>query len=152
MAALRRLAAPALLLALAALVWGGALRVPYHYDDYDNILSDDATRAPAALWQRLRHGVRPLLRLSYFLDPLVFPILLAIGRPRRGALAAALSLAAAVGAGLLLSPRYQHLLRYSLELRGPLDALRINAAALPVLLSLWACPSALSIEHGFAAE
>src|SRR5262249_45619432 len=48
--------------------WGWALRGGFHYDDFDNILHDGATQHPGALFGRLLHGVRPLLRASYALD------------------------------------------------------------------------------------
>ena len=68
MSALRRASWPAALAALTLVTWAGVLRVPFHFDDYPTIVLDPATRDPAELWWRLSHGVRPLLRLSFFLD------------------------------------------------------------------------------------
>jgi hypothetical protein len=86
---------------------------------------------------------------------LVFPALLLLwewtrpgaGRVPRGVIA----MAGVAAAGLLLllatSPRYRALAAFSLALRDPLETLVVNLHALPVMLSLWVRPWALSIEH-----
>lgn len=258
---LRRLLPAALLLAVTLASWAGALQVPLHFDDYDNLLNDEATRDLGALRQRLHRGVRPLLRVSFFVDhalfgddprgghavnlalhcgtvllvwalarrrlgeaaalcaaavfavqpahaevvaylsgrstglmsalllaallcferadaargrrrilgalaaaalalaacltkevALVFPLLLLVWRPQRSRAAAwALLLAAATAVLLALSPRYRYLAGFALDLRGPLEALRVNLGALPLQLSLWLRPTALSVDHGLAA-
>lgn len=48
---------------------------------------------------------------------------------------------------LLFSPRYRELLSFSLSLRSPLDSLEHNLVALPITLTLWFRPWALSVEH-----
>jgi tetratricopeptide (TPR) repeat protein len=251
-------AGPFLLVALTLGAWGGVLGVPFHYDDFANVILDDATRDPAAWWERMSSGVRPLLRTSYLADhalfgldsrgyhatnlalhvatvlgvwalarrrlaselaallaaatfavqpahaevvayvsgrstglmtallvaalvaherareapgrrraawhiasaalavaacltkevALVFPALLAVWetRPARSVLVA-IGLAVAVGVLLALSPRYQALAAYSLDLRGPLESLLVNLAAVPIMVSLWLRPGALSVDH-----
>lgn len=60
MTALRRAWPPAALVALTVVAWAGVWAVPFHFDDYPNLLLDPATRDAAALGSRLAHGVRPL--------------------------------------------------------------------------------------------
>jgi protein O-mannosyl-transferase len=85
---------------------------------------------------------------------LVFPLLLLLwgtvgerrpGLGRRLAPFAAVALALAIGLSAI--PRYRTLAAWSLEERSPLQALAVNASALPFQLSLWVRPDALSIEH-----
>jgi hypothetical protein len=59
----------------------------------------------------------------------------------------AIASVAAMTAMLLLSPRYRELLAFSLSLRSPLDAMLHNIVALPINVSLWFSPWALSVEH-----
>jgi hypothetical protein len=47
---------------------------------------------------------------------------------------------------LALLPRQRHLAEFSLQVRGPLEALRGNLHALTAILSLWARPWAISID------
>jgi len=48
--------------------WAPVLDGGFRYDDYGNVLLDPATQDGAALLARLPQGVRPLTRISYFLD------------------------------------------------------------------------------------
>jgi tetratricopeptide (TPR) repeat protein len=57
-----------LVTAVALAAWVPALAGGFRYDDFRNVVHDPATRDGAALLGRLPHGVRPLTRLSYFLD------------------------------------------------------------------------------------
>jgi hypothetical protein len=62
-----------LLLILAAVAaWAPALAGEFQYDDVRNIVFDPATAGGAALLERLANGFRPLLRLSYVLDHLLW--------------------------------------------------------------------------------
>jgi hypothetical protein len=62
-----------LLLLLAVLAaWAPALGGEFQYDDLRNIVFDPATAGGAALIERLANGFRPLLRLSYVLDHLLW--------------------------------------------------------------------------------
>lgn len=265
-----------LAVALAALAWAGVPWGTFQFDDFLNVVRDPATTDPAALLERLRHGLRPLTRLSYFADArlfglhaagfltvnlllhlvtaalvfalarrraatlaaflaalffalqpanaevvayvsgrstglmtplllaglllydrgrrvgaylffalaclakevaLIFPLLLLaweatrgkgeLSRPReisgRGAHSSAwrqpivretciaLLLAGAIVAALLLRDGYQSILSYSIELRPLLENLLANARAIPIMLSLWARPWALSADHDFDA-
>ena len=47
---------------------------------------------------------------------------------------------------LALLPRQRHLVEFSLQVRGPLDALRGNLHAATAILSMWARPWAISID------
>lgn len=104
----------ALVLAAALVAWAPALAGGFRYDDYSNVVRDPATSDGAALLARLPAGVRPLTRISYFLDhaiagmsPRIFlatnlalhlaasGLLFALARRRLGSLAAA-ALAAAL--------------------------------------------------------
>jgi hypothetical protein len=256
---IRRASGAALVAVLTLAIWHGVLVAPFHYDDFANVVLDEATRDAGAFRDRLAVGVRPLTRASHFVDhalwgfdprghhlgnlalhvatvlgvwalarrrlegdlgptlaaavfavqpahaevvayvsgratglmtallvaalvaherarrapawhaasaalafaaclakevALVFPLLLAIwemGRPRdaarRRALACALALALATTALLACSPRYRALLGHSLDLRTPFEALAVGLCAVPVLVSLWLRPWALSIDH-----
>jgi protein O-mannosyl-transferase len=44
----------------------------FQFDDFGNVVRDPATSELAVLAERLIHGVRPLTRLSYFLDAQLF--------------------------------------------------------------------------------
>ena len=67
-----RRAAP-LVLALVSLgAWCLVLRGAFQYDDLPTIVRDPATRDVHALLGRLVTGVRPLTRLSFFLDAALF--------------------------------------------------------------------------------
>jgi protein O-mannosyl-transferase len=62
-----------LLLALiSAVAWGLVVLGSFQYDDITTIVRDASTRGGAALVERLLTGVRPLTRLSYFLDAELF--------------------------------------------------------------------------------
>ena len=60
------------LILLTVLVWGGVLGGAFQFDDFPIIVRDPATVDPWALLSRLATGIRPLLRLSYFLDHLLW--------------------------------------------------------------------------------
>lgn len=47
---------------------------------------------------------------------------------------------------ILLLPRHRELIEFSLQVRGPLEALRGNAVALPSILRFWALPWEVSID------
>lgn len=66
----------------------------FQFDDFGNVVRDPATSELGALAERLTHGVRPLTRLSYFLDAQLF------GLEAAGFLAA--NLALHVAASLLV--------------------------------------------------
>ena len=61
-----------LVMVLATLVWGGVPWGAFQFDDFLNVVRDPATTEPAALMERLQHGLRPLTRLSYFVDAHIF--------------------------------------------------------------------------------
>ena len=60
------------LVVLTALAWGGVLGGAFQFDDFPTIVRDPATVDFWALLVRLSTGIRPLLRLSYFLDHLLW--------------------------------------------------------------------------------
>src|SRR5207253_8352456 len=60
--------AVALVAAVALIAWLGVLWVPFHFDDFPTLLRDPATSDVHEFADRLFHGVRPLLRASFFLD------------------------------------------------------------------------------------
>jgi hypothetical protein len=60
------------LVLLTVLVWGGVLGGAFQFDDFPIIVRDPATVDPWALLSRLATGIRPLLRLTYFLDHLLW--------------------------------------------------------------------------------
>jgi hypothetical protein len=60
--------APLLLVAVSGIAWGGVPSGVFQFDDFANVVRDPATSDSAALLARLGVGVRPLTRLSYFLD------------------------------------------------------------------------------------
>jgi hypothetical protein len=57
-----------LALAVTAIAWGAVPWGTFQFDDFRNVVQDPATTDVAALAERLPHGLRPLTRLSYFLD------------------------------------------------------------------------------------
>jgi hypothetical protein len=85
---------------------------------------------------------------------LVFPLLLLVWEAfaeRRPGLVRRMAPLSAVALALTLClaaiPRYRALVAWSLAQRSPIEALAINAAALPFQLSLWVRPAMLSVEH-----
>jgi hypothetical protein len=85
---------------------------------------------------------------------LVFPLLLLAWAATRGQavdrrwIAAYAMVGVALGLALLvLSTRYRTLAAFSLSLRSPWEALRLNARVVPEALSLWLRPQSLSIRH-----
>jgi tetratricopeptide (TPR) repeat protein len=90
---------------------------------------------------------------------LVFPALVVIWeatrdtpRPRRAIVrdvAWYAGIAVAVGALLLALANYRAILGYSMELRPVLDNVLANGRAIPIMLSLWLRPWALSPDHDF---
>ncbi len=78
---------------------------------------------------------------------LVFPLLVWLyERDPRAALRLALP-ALGILAALVAVPRYRELAAWSLAAHDPFAALAQNASALPLQLSLWLRPWALSVEH-----
>lgn len=57
-----------LAIAATAIAWGAVPWGTFHFDDFRNVVRDPATTDVAVLVERLPHGLRPLTRLSYFLD------------------------------------------------------------------------------------
>lgn len=57
-----------LAIAATAIAWGAVPWGRFHFDDFRNVVRDPATTDVAVLLERLPHGLRPLTRLSYFLD------------------------------------------------------------------------------------
>jgi protein O-mannosyl-transferase len=55
-------------IALTAIAWGAVPWGTFQFDDFRNVVRDPATTDVAVLLERLPHGLRPLTRLSYFLD------------------------------------------------------------------------------------
>ena len=53
---------------VTAVAWGAVPWGTFHFDDFRNVVQDPATTDIAALVERVPHGLRPLTRLSYFLD------------------------------------------------------------------------------------
>jgi hypothetical protein len=60
------------IVALTLIAWGGVPWGVFQFDDFQNVVRDAATTDPAALAERLLHGLRPLTRLSYFFDAHLF--------------------------------------------------------------------------------
>jgi tetratricopeptide (TPR) repeat protein len=246
------------LVAATLIAWGGAPWGTFQFDDFNNVVRDPATTHVTALFERLPHGLRPLTRLSYFVDAHVFGlraagflsinlilhlatvlVVFALARRRLDVVAACLAAlvfslqpanaeviayvsgrstglmtplllgglllhdrgrrgwalglfllaclakevalvfpvlvlaweatrtesrrgvtrelcgyaiaAGAMGVVLLALANYRSILGYSLELRPMLDNLLANGRAVPVTLSLWARPWALSPDHDFVA-
>jgi tetratricopeptide (TPR) repeat protein len=54
------------------IAWGGVPWGTFQFDDFGNVVRDPATSELAALAARLTTGVRPLTRISYFLDAQLF--------------------------------------------------------------------------------
>ena len=61
-----------LALAVTAIAWGAVPWGTFQFDDFRNVVRDPATTEFAALAERLPHGLRPLTRLSYFLDAQIY--------------------------------------------------------------------------------
>jgi hypothetical protein len=61
-----------LLILLTLIVWGQVPWGSFQFDDFTNIVRDPATTNAASLIERLFHGLRPLTRISYFLDAKLF--------------------------------------------------------------------------------
>lgn len=57
-----------LAIALTAVAWGAVPWGTFQFDDFRNVVRDPATTDFAVLVERLPYGLRPLTRLSYFLD------------------------------------------------------------------------------------
>jgi protein O-mannosyl-transferase len=57
-----------LAIAVTAIAWSAVPWGTFHFDDYRNVVRDPATTDFAVLLERLPHGLRPLTRLSYFVD------------------------------------------------------------------------------------
>ena len=64
-------ALPALIL-FTALSWALVPWGTFQFDDFLNVVRDPATTDATALIERLHHGLRPLTRLSYFIDAQLF--------------------------------------------------------------------------------
>jgi protein O-mannosyl-transferase len=57
-----------LAIAVTAIAWGAVPWGTFQFDDFRNVVRDPATTDVAVLLERLPHGLRPLTRLSYFID------------------------------------------------------------------------------------
>lgn len=57
-----------LAIAVTAIAWGAVPWGTFQFDDFRNVVRDPANTDVAVLLERLPHGLRPLTRLSYFLD------------------------------------------------------------------------------------
>ena len=55
-------------IAVTAVAWGAVPWGTFQFDDFRNVVQDPATTDAVVLVERLLHGLRPLTRLSYFLD------------------------------------------------------------------------------------
>jgi protein O-mannosyl-transferase len=123
------------------------------------LLTADAPRRPKAhlLWA----GTLALLAVLARETAVVLPALLLVWQltvgPRGDRSAAFARQGIALGAvafGALLlfaMPRHRELLAFSLQARRPLEALRMNAHAVPAMLALWARPWATSIDPAMPA-
>ncbi len=56
------------LVAVTLVAWGRGLQGEFQFDDWALVVNDEATSDLGALGARLGNGVRPLLRLSFYLD------------------------------------------------------------------------------------
>jgi protein O-mannosyl-transferase len=63
-----------LAIAVTAIAWGAVPWGTFHFDDFRNVVRDPATTDVAALLERLPHGLRPLTRLSYFIDAQLYGV------------------------------------------------------------------------------
>jgi len=63
-----------LAIAVTAIAWGAVPGGTFHFDDFRNVVRDPATTDVAALVERLPHGLRPLTRISYFLDAQLYGV------------------------------------------------------------------------------
>lgn len=59
---------------VTAIAWGAVPWGTFHFDDYRNVVRDPATTDLTALLERLPHGLRPLTRLSYFVDAQLYGV------------------------------------------------------------------------------
>jgi hypothetical protein len=57
-----------LAIAVTAVAWGAVPWGTFQFDDFHNVVRDPVTTDAAVLVERLPHGLRPLTRLSYFVD------------------------------------------------------------------------------------
>lgn len=64
----------ALAIALTGLAWGAVPWGMFQFDDFRNVVLDPANTDTAVLLERLAHGLRPLTRLSYFLDTRLYGV------------------------------------------------------------------------------
>jgi hypothetical protein len=120
------------------------------------LLTAHAPRRPTA--HLVGAGTFVLLAVLARETAVVFPVLLLVWqltvgprRNRNGAVARQGVAWGAVALGALLlfaMPRHRELLAFSLQARGPLEALRTNVQAVPAMLALWAQPWATSIDPG----
>jgi hypothetical protein len=63
-----------LAVAMTAVAWGAVPWGTFQFDDFRNVVRDPATTDFAVLLERLPHGLRPLTRLSYFLDAKLYGV------------------------------------------------------------------------------
>ncbi len=63
-----------LAIAVTAVTWGAVPWGTFQFDDFRNVVRDPATTEVAVLMERLPHGLRPLTRLSYFLDAQLYGV------------------------------------------------------------------------------
>jgi protein O-mannosyl-transferase len=63
-----------LAIAVTALAWGAVPWGAFQFDDFRNVVRDPATTDYTVLLERLPHGLRPLTRLSYFLDAQLYGV------------------------------------------------------------------------------
>ncbi len=59
---------------MTAVAWGAVPWGTFQFDDFRNVVHDPATTDAAVLVERLAHGLRPLTRLSYFLDAKLYGV------------------------------------------------------------------------------
>ncbi len=59
---------------MTAVAWGAVPWGTFQFDDFRNVVRDPATTDVAVLMDRLSHGLRPLTRLSYFVDAQLYGV------------------------------------------------------------------------------